>query len=185
MGSPNPIGFRPVLVEGILRCARLVGSTGGFGEAPASGCQLGRVTNGQPEPDRVQAGFGHGFVRKTRSWTDPFKQLAGSGQSRAARRAQPPEGSNRVVHSRSCLLAPEKTQVPRRPQGSSAPPPSSTPPTGHFLYAVRGQPEVPAGSMIVPGKHQTRWATRRQPAGSMSWSRIWARGRPEPAQLAS
>ncbi|PLW10464.1 hypothetical protein PCASD_23905, partial [Puccinia coronata f. sp. avenae] len=131
----------PVLVEGILRCARLVGSTGGFGEAPASGCQLGRVTNGQPEPNRVQAGFGHGFVRKTRSWTDPFKQLAGSGQSRAARRAQPPEGSNRVVHSRSCLLAPEKTQVPRRPQGSSAPPPSSTPPTGcpRAARGARGQ----------------------------------------------
>ncbi|PLW39986.1 hypothetical protein PCASD_06807 [Puccinia coronata f. sp. avenae] len=53
-------------------------------------------------------------------------------------------------------------------------------------------PEVPAGSMIVPGKHQTRQATRRQPAGSMSRSQIWARkrpeparGRPEPAQLAS
>jgi hypothetical protein len=39
--------------------------------------------------------------------------------------------------------------------------------------AVRGQPKVPAGSMIVPGKHQTRRATRRQPAGSMSRSRIW------------
>jgi hypothetical protein len=38
--------------------------------------------------------------------------------------------------------------------------------------AVRGQPEVPTGSMIVPGKHQTQQATRRQPTGSMSWSRI-------------
>ncbi|PLW32139.1 hypothetical protein PCASD_20338 [Puccinia coronata f. sp. avenae] len=53
-----------------------------------SGCQLGRVTDGQPKHDRVWAGFGHGFVRKTRSWTNPFKQLAG--------------------------LAPEQTQVPRR-----------------------------------------------------------------------
>ncbi|PLW08752.1 hypothetical protein PCANC_21868 [Puccinia coronata f. sp. avenae] len=34
-------------------------------------------------------------------------------------------------------------------------------------------PEVPAGSMIVPGKHQTQRATRRQPAGSMSRSWIW------------
>ncbi|PLW27777.1 hypothetical protein PCANC_08153 [Puccinia coronata f. sp. avenae] len=43
------------------------------------------------------------------------------------------------------------------------------------VAAVRGKPEVPAGSMIVPSKHQTQRATRRQPAGSMSRSWIWVR----------
>ncbi|PLW45981.1 hypothetical protein PCASD_03483 [Puccinia coronata f. sp. avenae] len=136
MGSPNPIGFGPVLVMAFLLGA----------------CQ-----------------------------------------------ALPPGGSNWVVQSRSCLLAPGKTQVSRRPQlprrrvnnfqlanvmepQSSPPAPapgsdadilvdnsvSNAPATRPASYC----PEVPTGSMIVPGKHQTRQATRRQPAGSMSRSRI-------------
>ncbi|PLW32645.1 hypothetical protein PCASD_13353 [Puccinia coronata f. sp. avenae] len=121
-----------------------------------------------------------------------------------ALRALPPGGSNWVVQSRSCILAPEQTQVPRCPQvprrrvnnfqlanvmepQSRPPAPKPAPDPGSDAGILVDDPvsnapatrpasvapKVPTGSMIVPGKHQTRRATRRQPAGSMSRSWIW------------
>ncbi|PLW17153.1 hypothetical protein PCANC_11800 [Puccinia coronata f. sp. avenae] len=121
-------------------------------------------------------GPGYRWAAQTRLGLSRFRSWLSPEQTQVPRRPQVPR---RRVNNFQLANVMEPQSSPPAPTPAPAPGSdadivvdnsvSNAPATRPASYC----PKVPAGSMIVPGKHQTQRATRRQPAGSMSWSWIW------------
>ncbi|PLW33403.1 hypothetical protein PCANC_20762 [Puccinia coronata f. sp. avenae] len=115
-------------------------------------------------------GPGYRWAAQTQSGLDRFWSWLSPEQTQVPRRPQVPR---RRVNNFQLVNVMEPQSSPPVPTPAPAPGSdanilvddsvSNAPATRPASYC----PEVPAGSMIVPGKHQTQQATRRQPAGSM------------------